>query len=432
MRDLSPAKVLAGLYISTFLVRASFGLSWSILGHHLPSTGFGLGVVVSASALAELVAVVFVGVFIDRYGRRGMLLGGLLAGAASRVAIALTQSGPVVALLNAVYGLSAAAILVASLAMVTDHAPATQRGREMGAFDFSNIFGTILGYTAGLALLPWLGDDVRPAFLASGALGVVAFAYCAAFVVEHEHFRRRATGAPLLVPGSFRSVLTDRSLLLLTAPWFLVFFLLASFATFYPRVAATQFLDADDRAGFLSVAGWTLGVGVLVLATQVAYGRLSDRFGRTPIMLIGGVGFFGLASAIGLAVLAVPEGGRELTSLLLAWWPVHLLFLVMALAFGPSALASLADLSHDRRAGLTMGVYTMVVAAGMILGPPIAGLLADRAGAGGIALVFLGAATLILALVGLRAYLMWTRMRDRPRTAADRGATGTPRADGGR
>lgn len=55
----------------------------------------------------------------------------------------------------------------------------------------------------------------------------------------------------------------------------------------------------------------------------------------------------------------------------------------MALAFGPSALSSLADETQNNMKGVTMAVYSVVISAGMFIGIPVIAAISDNYGGQG-------------------------------------------------
>ena len=144
---------------------------------------------------------------------------------------------------------------------------------------------------------------------------------------------------------------------------------------------------------FLRERGSSYGlVGIIVGANLVAQfigqypaGRLSDRFGRAPLM-IGGLVVAGLA----IAAFALPVS---------IGWLIALRFIqgLGAAAFRPGSRAAVADLVPEGERGIAYGWLAGADTAGLIVGPALGGLLAVF----GRATVFeaTGLATLLAALV---------------------------------
>jgi len=95
------------------------------------------------------------------------------------------------------------------------------------------------------------------------------------------------------------------------------------------------------------------------------WGRLSDRVGRRPILMIGLVGFilgqtlFGLATSVWMLFLARGLAG------------------VLSAAALPTAMAYIADITAPEERARGMGLIGAAFGLGVIIGPGIGGLLGD-------------------------------------------------------
>ncbi|HSN38509.1 MAG TPA: MFS transporter, partial [Arthrobacter sp.] len=152
--------------------------------------------------------------------------------------------------------------------------------------------------------------------------------------------------------------------------------LLSSFAngwaTFGVRMATVPlFAVAALNAGPES-AGWALAVFAAANAVALTFsGKLADSLGRKPLM-ISGLLVTGIATAaIGfthdlvwfLAATAVAGIGSGL--------------------LGPAQQAVMADVvGNERSGGRVLAIFQMTADSGAIIGPVLAGLLADRLGYG--------------------------------------------------
>jgi MFS family permease len=76
----------------------------------------------------------------------------------------------------------------------------------------------------------------------------------------------------------------------------------------------------------------------------------------------------------------------------------------MAGGFGPAALASLADVSQQKRRGMTMGLYSFVISAAMTVGPIASGAIIDRYGGKGVLAFMTACALLMMVFVLIRWY----------------------------
>jgi MFS family permease len=407
MHDRFYVRLLSSLYISTFFIRASFGIMLATLPIYLKITNtyIGYGLVASASPLFEMGTVLFIGASVDRFGRKIVLLLGLFGAAILLFLLTFTHNLYVIFFINAGHGMAAGAILVASLALLTDYAPERHRGREMGAFDAFNLLGWVVGYAIGALFLELLKSSLWQAFLIAGVMALIGLAYSWVNISEPKKYDILSKRIRF---DSIIGVLRQRSVLLLTLPWFIVFMIIGSVLTF---------LTVSTSQGVLSVSplilsGVIFGAGVFLVVTQVFYGWLSDRFGRMPIMVVGAIGFIGVISVIGIGYgLASPETAENVKNSIVRFWPVLAVFGFMALAFGPSALSSLADETHEKTRGVTMAVYSIVISAGMFVGVPVVAGIFDRFGGAGVLYFMIGCAVAMFVLVVAR----FVDMRFRPK-----------------
>jgi MFS family permease len=395
MHDRFYLRLLSSLYISTFFIRASFGIMLATLPIYLNiTTGFiGYGVVAAASPLFEMGTVLFIGAVVDRFGRKIVLLSGLLTAALFLFLLSLTKNMYLIFCINAAHGMAAGAILVSSLALLTDYAPENRRGREMGAFDAFNMLGWVVGYAVGALFLEFLKGSLWQTFVIAGAMALFGCVYCLLNITEPKKddvLRKKIRFDTIL------GVLKQRSILLLTIPWFIVFMLIGAVMTF---------LTVSTSQGVLTISPLVLsaiigGAGIVLILTQVFYGRLSDKYGRLPIMIVGTIGFVGLMTVIGIGYgLASTTNGEDVINSIIRFWPLLGVFGLMALAFGPSALSSLADEAQEKTRGVTMAVYSIVISAGMFVGVPAVAAIFDRYGGPGVLFFMIACAIAMLCLM---------------------------------
>jgi MFS family permease len=388
------------LYASTFLIRFSFSLMIMVFPlylHRLDRVLYGF--VWSASPAAELVTVVLMGGFIDRYGRKPVLNGGLALGTAMMFLMAATREPALIGVFNALHGVSAGMILASSLALLADYAPKETRGAEMGTFDGANLSGWGAGFLMGGLVNERFASDLYLGFVLAGVIGAAGLLYVYMSVREpkRDEFTIKQLDARHIL-----SVFRRRSVVLLTMPWMMMYIMIGGGLAFAGLEGKNQ-----------SIPAWLVGTGmaglcIMLMSTQRFFGRLSDKHGRLPLMLTGVVGILGLVILGGGVYMAGwPKSLDVVTGNLLVWGPVIGLagvFGFMAFAFAPAALASLGDVAKKRQHGVTMSVYSMVIAAGMMIGTPASGAVLNAGGLPAM-LGFFGACVgMMLLFVVIRRY----------------------------
>jgi MFS family permease len=363
------------LYVSVFLMRFSFGLVLFTLPLYLPKREFSymvVGLVAAAYPIAETIAGPAIGILTDRFGRRRWIYVGLTISTAALFAFTMTREVPYLIIVHAIQGLAAAMIIVSSLAMVTDVSTVANRGREMGIYDFANLGGYVGGiFVAGL--LARLGSTLEPFYFGSAlaALGAL-FAY---FRVRETRHHGHSALSPI---ETMRLLLKDRRAAAMFPIWLSVTTFIGMALTFGPRLGPSPLATSAALAGI-----------VLVLAfTQPVFGHLSDHYGRDRLMMIG------MLSLIGLFVTVISWLRRRLELMFIA--PFLIVFGLGSFAFAPAALASLGDFAPEKGRGTTMGVYSVVISLGTIIGPLLGGYLLDHYGLS--SLFYAGLVILIVAL----------------------------------
>jgi sugar phosphate permease len=362
---------LAVAPLAPFLV-TSLGLSRGQVGLLLPAVYLG-GVLLALPA----------GWLTDRLGARIMLaLGSAITGA--MVALA-GLAGPLPVLMGCLVlaGFGFSAGNPATSKAVMEWFPPRERGAAMGIKQT----GLTLGGVAGALLLPplALGRGWRNALLIAGALSVIA----AATVAVGYPRPPRAERLPVAPRprGDLGAFLNRRGVRVLLACGFLLSLAQSSLLAYLALYATETFALSAVAAGWvlaLAQAGGT--------ASRLGWGVVSDRlFGgrRRPGVVItaligaGAYGALALGAALPVPLLALlaPVAGAG------AFGWVGLYFALVAEIGGPGA------------AGLLTGVAVACAWTGVLVGPPLFGLVLEATGSYAPAWLLLAGVAVVVAIV---------------------------------
>jgi MFS family permease len=404
--------------VGTFTLRFSTGLTGALLATYftrLPELGIGIGEI-SATAvgamaatyfLAELLLSPFFGVLADRIGTRRVMQIGPLFGA---VAVAVTPFLSDLFLLGGtrwLEGMAAAASIPSILGFIAAATSGDEwlRGRVVARFEAATLAGIGLGVVAGPVLFELLGTS---AFFLNAVIYGLSFAIYRfgvsepadqALPIEPALERGSAPGAV----ARYRRLLTSSRVWLLAPTWIALNAIVGVWTSQsifqLVRVPSGRFDDQLLMGGF---APWQVSIGLAVwLAVFFAglfyWGNRFKTYRRTSIIGIGIAGgliqvsaVFGLNHSIGWPML----GQVGLAVVAAAG--------LFVLAGGtPAALGLLADISeghpHDR--GAIMGLYSVFLGVGQIIGALTGGPSADWLGIDGLLAVSM--AMLLIALLPL-------------------------------
>ena len=403
--DRSLRAVLAG----TFTLRFSTGLTGAMLALYLAKLPEHGGQEVTATTLAVLHATFYVaelvlsplfGVLSDRLGHHRVMLFGPAFGAVAVVLTGLTTNLFVLGGTRWLEGASTAASIPSILGFIAMATARNEilRGKMSARFEGA----TLLGIGAGFAVAPIAFELLGPvAFFVNAVVYGISFLIFRA--VRDPAGDVNAERAPHVGLGRYVDLLRSSHVWLLAPTWIAVnasIGLWFSQSLFQFAKANPDFPDQALMRGFsaIQISAAAVVIGVIFGLGLLYWGDRFKNTRRTTIILYGILGggvlvaagvtvnhAAGFAQAVPLAAAAVAGFG----------------LFVMAGAT-PAALGLLADISerfpNDR--GAIMGLYSVFLAVGQIIGALIGGIAADARGIDGMLIataVLLGVALIPLA-----------------------------------
>lgn len=379
-----------------------------------------LGVLSGLSFLAELILAPLAGSASDRRGRRVFLVAAPLLAAAGILltpGASLLAAAPSIGLVIAIVGTSrlldgagAAIAAPATLGLLADASDddRMRRGRVTSLYELSSSGGIALGAVAGPLLYASLG---MLSFVALAGVYVVAALIVLVFVRRSEGVRPSAPRATL---RDRVRVLAQPRLLAFLPAWIAVNAILGTWVTSQITFVLAGDQSVSDQlfpgafAGNEAGLSAVLGVYVLVFSLCiVAWAFFIGRLPTVPTLFVTVLG--AIIASVGLLL-----ANRGLPLVIAI--PLVLIGIFLEAGFTPAALTHLSDISADFREnrGLIMGVYSVVVGAGYLLGNILGGLLAEWLLFDGLALLTIGLA--IIALVSIAVMFVIER-RMPPREA---------------
>jgi MFS family permease len=355
------------LVFGAFLIAIGYGLVAPTLPVFVRSFDVGItaaSLVISVFAVSRLLFAPMSGQLVTRFGEAPAYLVGLAVVAVSTGACAFATEYWQLVALRGFGGIGSTMFTVSAISLLVRLAPPSMRGRASGMWATGFLLGNIIGPLVGGALVV---ISLRAPFLVYAGVLVVVVVLTGPLLRTR---RRTGAGGPVEAappPARFRDALGHR-----TYRAALVSSFANGWAVFGVRVALVPLLVVEVLAQPEAWAGIALAVFAAGNAgTLLVAGRLADRRGRRPPVLVG------------LAVTGVATG-------VLGFIPSPPLFLVVSLVAGmgsglvnPSINAAVADVIGSRaRGGTVLAGFQMAADLGAIIGPVGAGLIAELIGFG--------------------------------------------------
>jgi MFS family permease len=351
-----------------------------------------IGLVVSVSTLTGVFLKLPSGALSDIYGRRFLLRVGVVAFGLPPFVYPFVTSVDALIALRCVHGLATAIFAPASLATVAD-LYRERRGAAMGTYTASTQAGALLGPVLGGWLVYAAGFPVT--FLTAGVFGCIGVLLFMVLRLNPPPPRVAEKGMrPVLADmwKGFRIVAKNSRVLATSATDGAKMIANGALMAFLPIYGVAVGLNPGE-------VGLLFGVqGVTSFFSKPVMGRVSDRVGRRPLIILG------LLICAGTFVL-IPQ----FSSLAI------LLVLAAGFGFGEAVVSSstaalVADLSELKTLGAGMGMQGTIMDIGHASGPLLAGVLIAH-------LSYAGAFAIIAAIQVMAAGAFWVTVKS-PREAA--------------
>jgi len=399
---------MLAVLLGTFTLRFSTGLTGGLLVFYLRDLcvdPFALAVFTATFFAAELLLSAPFGLLSDRLGHHRIMQVGPLFGAIAVVMTWATTDLFTIGITRFLEGASTAASVPSILGFIAMATAGNElmRGRASARFEGATLAGLGVGITAAGLLydgIPGVAGGLgRNAFLLNAVIYGVSFLIYRVGV-SPPAAESRSLDAPHYGWRRYLQLLTASSVWLLAPTWIAInaaLGLWTSQAVFQLiREPVPEFADQLLMGGFGGAQiALGLGVGLIVFFAGLAYwGERFKNMRRTTIILYGIIG--GAASVAAAIAINHSAGLPDLVRLGAGLIAAAGVFVLAGAT--PAALGLLADVSEAYPAdrGAIMGLYSVFLAVGQIIGGFIGADAANRAGIDGILI-----ATLVLLAVAI-------------------------------
>jgi MFS transporter, DHA1 family, multidrug resistance protein len=349
------------LFFTMIVVLMGFGMIIPILPFYIEAfgaTGKDLGILLAIFSVMQFIFAPIWGSLSDRYGRKPILMIGVLGNAISLLLFGLSTQLWMMFVARALGGILSAATLPTAMAFISDSTDEEHRGGGMGVIGAAMGVGMVFGPAIG----GWMSDISLSAPFFLGA-GLSVFALILMFFLLPESLPESKRDMNISLKGPQLSEMGKA----IVGPMGVIFFI-----AFIVSFAMTNFegvfsLYADHRFGFdakqvgtiMAVVGF---IGAIVQG--VLTGPATRNLGEENVIKISLIG-----SVVGFLIMLIPSEG----------FGIYLtvgIFVLFNSMLRP-AIASLISKKAESNQGIAMGLNNAFMSAGRIIGPVWAGYLFD-------------------------------------------------------
>jgi MFS family permease len=329
----------------------------SLFAESLGASPERIGLIVSVSTLTGVLLKLPSGALSDIYGRRFLLRIGVVAFGLPPFLYPFINDVNALTALRFVHGMATAIFAPSALATVAE-LYREQRGRALGTYTACTQSGALLGPFLGGYLVHTVGFST--AFVTAGVFGCIGMALFYSLHLDVATPPRNGKGlSPVLSEmwKGFAAVAQNTKVLITSVTDAAKMIANGALMAFLPLYGVSAGLNAGEVGLLFTVQAFTS------FFSKPIMGRVSDRVGRQPLILLG-------LLICAATFVYIPH---------VSMFPV-LLMLSAGFGFGEAVVSSsssalVADSSEFKRLGAGMGMQGTIMDIGHASGPLLAGVL---------------------------------------------------------
>jgi len=362
MQNQSNKKNIIILFITLVIIMMGFGMIIPVIPFlvtEFGASGQELGLLMAIYALMQLIFSPMWGELSDRYGRRPIILLGLIGNGLSMLLMGLASELWMLFAARVLSGLLASATLPTAYAYVGDSTSEEDRGGGMGIMGAAMGVGMVIGpgFSGLLAEYSLSLPFFVGAILSLGAIAVVYF-----FLPESLGLANRKQTTEINIRKQFNEMWVGLvgPLGFLFVLAFLISFGLTNFEGIFGLYMALRF---DYSAGDVGLILTLIGL-ISAVAQGFLTGYITKKWGEVAL-----IKYSLLGSSIGFLLMLT---ARDLASILLT-----VSFFIFSNAMIRPGVSSLISKRSTIGQGISMGLNNSFMSLGRVAGPLLAGTLID-------------------------------------------------------
>ncbi|AIY06718.1 multidrug-efflux transporter [Planococcus sp. PAMC 21323] len=380
------------LMINMFIAVASFGIVIPIMPSYLVSInqgGMAAGLMIAIFAASQFLFSPIAGKWADQYGRRKMIIYGLIGLTLSMFVFYASDSIWVLYFSRVIGGIGAAMLIPAIFAYIADITTFDQRAKGTSLVSASMSLGIVVGPGIGGFLADY---SLKLPFLVSALVSLAAVIFSILWLKEYDATDANPALAAKLTDEESMFTKIGRSTKM---PYFipLIITLVMSFGLLAYESVVGLYLDNQFNSTAKDIAIMITATGIVSVIVQLfVVDRIVRRYGEVAIL----VTFLGVA-AFGF-LLSLFAGSYVM------FFAVSLVIFLATSILRP-VLNTLISKMAEGEVGFAMGMNNAYMSIGNVAGPLLAGLLYD------VNIIFPFILGLTMLLITLSITVVWQRSR---------------------
>ena len=354
------------IYVPSFFIFVGMSVISPILPLYARSFNVSYTLVslaISMYAFGRFLADLPVGMVIDRFGRKPLMVAGTLLLTIAAFLNALAGSFLEFLLYRLIQGLGSSMWMTSRTALLADILRPEERGRVMSYFQSFMLLGSSAGPTIGGFVATYWG--VSAPFYFYALSGLVSLFLTLIWIKEPEDSKSYGRDRRFS-PQTFKRLMSNKSFSMACLATFTVFFMRTGIRGTMIPLYADSVLNLDEVTIGTVISYATLTNFILT----IPMGYAIDYFGRKPPIVWSLI-------LTGVSSLLFPFTSDYFQISLVA-----VLLGVGTSGSGQAPLALATDATSNEPRGFSMGLYRLFGDVGFVVGPIVLGMIADRYGLG--------------------------------------------------
>lgn len=349
------------LFLSLIIVMMGYGIAMPVLPFYIENLGgrgIHFGLLIASYGVMQLIFAPIWGSLSDKYGRKPMLLVGMVGMGTAMALFAVATELWMLYLAQILSGSLSSAALPAAQAYASDSTTREERGGAMGKIGGAIGLGMVLGPGVGGLLASM--SLATPFLIASGFCFLTFFLILIALPESLDKDKRcESTEIKFMqVTGLWQALYTPMGFGLIVV--FIAIFGQTIFTSIFGLYAIDRFGYGPDQVGFI-----LMGMALMYAVAQgLLVGPLTKKLGERKTISLALLG-----AAVGFGLILI---STTFTAVLLAMS----CFILLVALLKPSALAYISK-NNAVSQGKAMGIAESYMSLGRIIGPLWAGMIYD-------------------------------------------------------